>query len=94
MKNLEPQKKLLKEEWMYCMRMIQDRINEVDEINLENYQETIEQQFQIMAAVRNLVGKTYHFMTDERLKKIYKNDEKIKNTISKINKALDEIELR
>lgn len=93
LKTLQSNKKLLKDEWMYCMRMIQERIDEIEEINLENYKETLDQQYKVMGAVRHLVGKGYYYMTDERFKKISRN-EKIENAISDMHKAIDEIEYR
>lgn len=72
-KQIDWNKKFLKEEWNYCIKMINDMIEELDTLTPENYKEWLSQQHEVMSLVRNVLGKGYYYMKKDNNTKSYKN---------------------
>jgi transcriptional regulator of heat shock response len=90
-KQIDWNKKFLKEEWNYCIRMINDRIEELDTLTLENYKEWLSQQHDVMSLVRNVLGKGYYFMVKDSNVKSYKNNA-ISKSFENVHTLIDLIE--
>lgn len=85
-KDLDWNKKFLKDEWNYCIHLIQEKINELDNCTVEDGDE-LSQQHKFMKTTRNILGKGFEYY------KINTNCVNERNLLEKSFSIIDDVVL-